>query len=261
MDAWSDAITAFSDYQRSAGHSAETVKLTGKHLRRFAAHSGIPPWEVEPRHLAAFVASRTWAPATRDSFRGRIRAFYRWAMLTGQVHLDPTRQLPGVKVPAQAPRPTPDDVLTTALAQIDDRTRLMVLLAANAGLRRAEIAAVHTRDVSGGQLRVKGKGGKVRMVPIHPAIAEALAGVDAGFVFPGNDNGHLSPDRVGRIISGALGPGWTAHTLRHRFATKGYGASHDLFGLQQVLGHASPNTTRRYTATSEAAALAIVMAS
>jgi integrase len=182
-------------------------------------------------------------------------------MLTGRVDLDPTRQLPGVKVPAQAPKPAPDDVLTTALGQIDDRTRLMILLAANAGLRRAEIAAVHTSDIQGGQLRVKGKGGKVRMVPIHPAIAEATADLEPGYVFPGNDQGHLSPDRVGRIISCALGPGWTAHTLRHRFATKGYAAGHDLFSLQRILGHSSPSTTQRYTATTDDAALAIVMAS
>ena len=62
----------------------------------------------------------------------------------------------------------------------------------------------------------------------------------------------MTADHVGRTLSRLLGPGWTAHTLRHRYASDVYGAAHDLRGVQTLLGHSSPVTTQIYTATHEA---------
>jgi integrase len=151
-------------------------------------------------------------------------------------------------------------VLADALERSSERTRLMLLLAAYAGLRRAEIAKLHTCDLVDGTMRIKGKGGRVRSVPIHPRIAAHLAGAPYGYLFPGSRGGHLSPDRVGRIMSDALGPGWTAHTLRHRFGTRLYAQSHDVLQAQQLLGHSSPATTQRYVRLPDDAAAAAVAA-
>jgi integrase len=256
------AIAAYAAFMLAAGWSTGTVTVKAKYLRRLqrASHP-LGPFEVTEDHLTAFMAHPGWSAETRKSARSSLVGFYGWAYRHDRIDRDPSARLPTVKVLDAPPRPAPDEALQNALERSDPRTRLMLLLAARGGLRRAEIAALHTSWVEGSALRVRGKGGKVRRVPIHPEVAEFLQGLPDGFVFPGQDGGHLSPDRVGRIMSEALGPGWTAHTLRHRFATRSYEATHDLFSLQQVLGHANPNTTRRYTATSEAAALAIVMAS
>ena len=126
----------------------------------------------------------------------------------------------------------------------------MLLLAAYGGLRRAEIAALHHGDIVDGVMRVHGKGGKVRTVPVHDRIASELPAGD-GYLFPGRDHGHLSPGQVGRLMSDALGPGWTAHTLRHRFGTRLYAGSRDILQAQSLLGHSSPATTQRYVAAPD----------
>jgi integrase len=260
---WSSALVTYCAWMVASGWSPGTIGVKTKYLRRLQRATGTTsPWDVTEDQLLAFLSEPHWAPETRKSVRSAVRTFYKWAYDSRRINVDPSGRLPTVKVPPAPPRPAPDAALENALERSEPRVRLMLLLAARGGLRRAEIASLHTSWVQGGSLRVKGKGGKSRLVPIHPDVADYLQGLPEGYVFPGNDRGHLSPDRVGRLMSDALGPGWTAHTLRHRFATKGYeGSGHDLFSLQEVMGHASSDTTRRYTATSFDAAMRIVMAS
>ena len=77
-------------------------------------------------------------------------------------------------------------------------------------------------------------------------LAMLLRRQPEGWLFPGNYNGHLSPRYVGTLISRLLPAGVTMHALRHRFATRAYSVNRDVFAVQQLLGHASPATTRRY---------------
>lgn len=133
----------------------------------------------------------------------------------------------------------------------------MVRLAGACGLRRAEIAQLRGDDIDNGWVRVTGKGGQVRAVPLPDDLAW-LGGVD-GWVFPNGRGGHLAPDTVGRLLRQVLGRG--GHTLRHRYATTVYAGTGDLRAVQELLGHASPVTTARYTLVSpkrlrEAAAFA-----
>lgn len=259
---WSAALLAFNAWMIASGWSPGTIGVKTKYLRRLERAVGTQsPWDVTEDQLLAFMAQPSWAPETRKSARSAVRTFYKWAYEARRIDADPSGRLPTVRVPPAPPRPTPDEALEAALEGSEPRVRLMLLLAARGGLRRAEVASLHTSCVEGPALRVRGKGGKTRRVPIHPEVAEYLQGLPEGYVFPGNDCGHLSPDRVGRLMSDALPPGWTAHTLRHRFATKGYAAGKDLFSLQELMGHASSATTKRYTLTSFDDAMRIVMAS
>ena len=139
----------------------------------------------------------------------------------------------------------------TALIRADQRTRLILRLGGEAGLRRAEIAQVHRRDVfqdlAGWSLLVHGKGGKLRTVPLGDDLAQAvLEECGTGFAFIGEDNGHLSARWVGKLATMVLPRPWTLHKLRHRFASRAYGATSDLLAVQRLLGHASPATTQRY---------------
>jgi integrase/recombinase XerC len=77
-------------------------------------------------------------------------------------------------------------------------------------------------------------------------VAQAIGG-RTGYLFPGKIDGHISADRVGHLLAAVLGDGWSAHTLRHRFATQAYACAHDLFAVQRLLGHSQPQTTLRYT--------------
>jgi site-specific recombinase XerD len=65
---------------------------------------------------------------------------------------------------------------------------------------------------------------------------------------------------VSKLLSRALGAGWTAHQLRHRFASTAYAAERDLRAVQELLGHSKPETTARYTAIPEGAKRAAVLA-
>jgi integrase/recombinase XerC len=262
---WEDAIDGYLAYTLASGSSPETIKVRRHYLWLLACRCRrVGPWCTTTDELTAVLATPGWAPETRKSARSSMRGFYRWGMDTGKTTSDPSRALPRVRVPLGSPRPAPRDVVAKALASANARGRLMVLLALLAGLRRAEIARVHRDEMfrSSGRdwsLRVVGKGGKVRTVPLHPVLAETLVAHKSGYLFPGNDHGHLSPDRTGRIIADLLGSGWTAHTLRHRFSTEAYASRHDLFAVQALLGHARPETTARYTAVPDESLRAAVL--
>lgn len=245
---WNAEVEAYVLHLRAAGMSAATIRLKRQHLERALTWFDAPsPWAVTLEQMTEYLAVHDWAPESRKSVRSSLRGFYQWAEDVGHVDVDPSRKLPKVSVPQGIPHPAPNPVFDQALAGADTRTLLMLQLAAYAGLRRAEIAGLHTDDVIGETLRVHGKGGKVRTLPLHAALVEALGAVPRGFVFPGRDRGHLSPDRVGRVMAEVLGSGWTAHSLRHRFATRAYAADRDLLTVQQLLGHSSVATTQRYT--------------
>lgn len=260
---WEDAIDSYLAYTIASGSGRETCRLRRHYLGVLARSCYCTgPWQATTDDLIAVLATEGWAPETRKSARSSMRGFYRWGMDTGKTTTDPSRALPRVRVPLGSPRPAPRDVVAKALASADGRGRLMVLLALLAGLRRAEIARVHRDDMihnlSDWSLRVVGKGGKIRVLPLHPVLAETMFH-KSGYLFPGQDHGHLSPDRTGRIIAGLLGPGWTAHTLRHRFSTEAYASRHDLFAVQALLGHARPETTARYTAVPDESLRAAVL--
>lgn len=69
-----------------------------------------------------------------------------------------------------------------------------------------------------------------------------------GYLFPGRFVGHVEESYIGDHISHLLPDGYAAHTLRHRFATTAYAATHDLFVVAELLGHESVETTEHYVA-------------
>lgn len=142
----------------------------------------------------------------------------------------------------------------------DDRVGTMAMLAAYCGLRRAEIARVHRRDLVGEELLIRGKGGKVRAVPV--TSFELLRRLDCAvdWLFPNGQGDHLTPGHVGRLLSAAMPEGWTAHTLRHRMASVSYAGTRDLLAVGAVLGHSRPETTQRYIRLPDDALRAAVRA-
>lgn len=145
-----------------------------------------------------------------------------------------------------------------------DRKGLAVLIGLYAGLRRAEIAGLRYSDIGNDDwLTIEGKGNIIREFPLHPVVVEALrahraAGSigpvrsqDAGFVFPGRWGGGANPATVwGWVrevsVAGGLDPIAT-HVLRHTALTNALDATRDLRAVQEIAGHASPETTAGYT--------------
>lgn len=250
---WDEALTAFETTLRAAGRSEHTIYLRRRHLITLARHvDPRGPDEVTEADLEEWLGARGWAIETRRSHRSGVRTFFAWAARRGIVSTDPSRDLPPIRPALPQPRPAPDAALLAALSSNDPRVRLGVRLGSEAGLRRGEMVRVHARDIisdlTGYSLIVHGKGNRIRIVPLNDSLARKLREVTShgGYAFPGDDNGHLSAGWLGRLISRALPQGVTPHALRHRFATRAYSASRDVFAVQELLGHSSPETTRRY---------------
>ncbi|MFZ4843007.1 tyrosine-type recombinase/integrase [Mycetocola saprophilus] len=249
---WPEAIEQYLFSQTVAGAPATTRETRRQHLAHLAARINTPPFQVTGAQLVEWAAGQKWARETRRGRRSTFRSFYEWGTQAGHLgdHENPALMLPRVKAAEPAPRPAPDRVYHEALMKAGERERLILRLAAEIGMRRAEVAQVHTDDVIedllGHSLRVHGKGLKKRTVPLTPGVAADLLALPEGFAFPGAIDGHLSPRWVGKIITKLMPGKWTMHTLRHRFATRTYAASRDLLVVQGLLGHATPTTTQRY---------------
>lgn len=210
---------------------------------------------MHPKRLVKVFGDLACAQETRRSRRTTLRAFYRWAVDAGETTTNTALALPVVKATRPNPRPVPDRVYAQSLAAATPREALMIRLAAEAGLRRTEVATGHSdnliEDLEGWTLRVLGKGNKVRDVPLPDDLADELLALPAGWFFPGGDNGHLSPRWVGTLLSRLMPGVWTMHKLRHRAATRWYEVDRDVFVVQQLLGHASPATTQAYVAVRD----------
>lgn len=277
--AWTVPLAEWLTWLRGAARSESTIRTRAEHIENLAQlHAD--PWDVTETDLMRWLSRADLAPATKRARRSSARAFYSWAARVGNVATDPARDLDPITQPRPLPRPTPTQVIRDAVTVADDRVQLALTIAAYAGLRRAEIAALHTRDLGETSIRVTGKGGRERLVPIHPELRGILdaeltrrrLGSDVGtgwghvippadgWLFPGLDpTKHLTPRWLGTLISRTLGPGWTAHTLRHRFASQAYATQRDLRAVQELLGHSKPETTARYAAVPDGAMNAAVL--
>ena len=248
---WHHDIMDWVAYLMAIGSPATTISLRRHHMQQLAAGVGGSPQTLTFDELVDWFAARDWAPNTRRSYRCTMRAFYSWAMATGRVTSSPAHLLPPVRVPRGRPRPTPEAIYRAALQMADGRTTLAILLAAQCGLRRGEIARTRREDLLddlvGSALRVTGKGGHERLVPLPGDLAELIEAAPDGWLFPSPQGGHLTPHHLGKLVSACLPDGWTTHTLRHRCATVSYASTHDLRAVQELLGHAKPETTAVYT--------------
>jgi len=262
---WATAIDAWLVSLRAAGQPETTLRTRRQHVSQLARSGGHgDPFAVTGEDLLTWFGAHAWAAETRHAHRGSLRSFYAWAHHRSFVQIDPALELPKVRRTPPRARPLPDRHAAAALGVATDREALMIRLAGEHGLRRAEIAVVHTRDVThdllGYSLIVHGKGGRERQVPLADDVADAILDA-AGYAFPGKIDGHLSPWWVGKLVSRLLPAGWTTHTLRHRFATVSYAEDHDVFAVQDLMGHASPATTLRYVQLPDDAKRRLVAAS
>lgn len=238
--------------------AASTLRQRRYIIRAFAARHDLlaaTPDDVQS-HLLAF---RGGAEG-RKSVLSTLRGFYRWALAADLIDRDPTRLARPITVDAGVPRPLPEPILRAALERADRETTVMLLLGAYAGLRRSEIAGLHCDNVTDIGLIVTGKGGKTRRVPAHPLLAPHLHADGWFFPSPRHPGRHVTGDYVAARVCAVLPDGWTAHNLRHRFATQAYRSTKDIRAVQQLLGHASPTTTARYTLVDQDALAAAVNA-
>lgn len=241
---------------------------------------------LRPATLRRFLAQRVEQGAsarTRARNLAAIRSFLTFLEREGLAQAAPARAVKTPKLPDRLPRPVDADAaLQMARGQADDfeaepwiiaRNAAVFSLMYGAGLRVSEALSITARDApSAGakSLRITGKGGKTRIVPVLPAISEACDAYkrlvpyalepDEPF-FRGFRGGPLDQRIVRRVTQTARGrlglpASATPHALRHAFATHLLGNGGDLRTIQDLLGHASLSTTQVYTRVDSAALLA-----
>jgi integrase/recombinase XerC len=245
-----------------AGHKGEAVSLNAL---SDTALSDFRAWLSRRAMEGAGVASRA------RNLSG-VRNFFRWLDRQGLMHNPAATLVRNPRKPQKLPRPlTQADALATVDIAADMpeerwvglRDRALMALLYGCGLRISEALSLSVDQFPRGEegLRVDGKGRKQRLVPVIEPVRQAVArylearpfaATAESPLFIGTRGGRLSSgvaERQMRVLRGALGLPETAtpHALRHSFATHLLSAGADLRSIQDLLGHASLNSTQRYT--------------
>lgn len=272
-----------ADNRRRSPH---TVRAYVAAAQRMIAARGCDDWaaaaRIETHDLRAHLAARRAEGLGNASAARELSALKAFIAYAREQAGDPDPAAPrltGPRLKKGLPRPvTPDEAVNIAelvegLAAKDwigARDRAVLLLLYGAGLRIAEALSLTGRDRDPGEvLRVTGKGGKQRVVPVLPIVRAAVADYAAACpfllapnepLFRGEKGGPLSPGMVQRAMAQArralgLPDTATPHALRHSFATHLLSAGADLRSLQELLGHASLGSTQIYTRVDAAALL------
>lgn len=248
---WAQAINDYIDAQIAGGAPRTTLRTRRDHLQHLARRIGAGPWTMTGAELVGYLAQQNWERETRRGRRGTFVSFYSWAIRAGWTTDDPLVAVDRVRAADPNPRPVPDRVYLEALVRADADEALWIDLAAEHGLRRAEISVIHSDDVQetllGFDLLVHGKGGKFRTVPLTRGMARALLDRPRGYLFRGDDEGHISPRWLGKRVNMLLEGDWTIHKLRHRAASRFWvNSGGDPYAVADLMGWASLNMVRVY---------------
>lgn len=275
-------IAHLRDERRFADNSVDAYERdVAAFLGFLSGHLGGEPSvrdlaELEPRDLRAYLAYRRQGlDALSDRSISRalaaIRSFYRYLERRHGVANARLALVRGPKLKATLPRPVSEAAARNLISEAGDAAAqewigardaaLMTLLYA-AGLRISEALALTGADMSLPEaLRVVGKGGKERIVPLLAAAREAVeryaqlcpyALTEDAPLFRASRGGAMSPRMAQAVMAtlrGRLGlpSSATPHALRHAFATHLLANGGDLRAIQDLLGHESLSTTQRYT--------------
>lgn len=249
------------DYRRHLGRrhlAASTIHRYLVDLRAFARHlepRGLT--EADSETIERFLDGRDLEARARYRWLSELHRFYAWAVAHGHADNDPTVTIERPRLSRLLPRPVDDEVLAVSMRVAGPQMTAWVALAAYAGLRCAEIATLDRASIGPTAIRVVGKGGHERIVPLHPVVAEALTGCSlarSGPVFRREGGQPYTPKEVSSRAAWffeAIGyPGVTLHQYRHSFGTRVYRSSLNLRATQELLGHADPATTAGYAAVN-----------
>jgi integrase/recombinase XerC len=255
--------------ERHRGESltvAGLASVTPAEVRAWLAHLRQGDHPLSPRSLSQALSA--------------VRTFHRFLDRRLDAPNAALALVRGPRVKPGAPRPVSEDQARGMIAEpaLDPdredwevaRDQAVLTLLYGCGLRISEALSLNRADAPlGDQVRITGKGSKTRIVPVLPAVREAIDGYLAHVpfvveadqpLFRAKRGGPLSPRHVQamvQLLRGRLGlpDSATPHALRHSFATHLLGAGADLRSIQELLGHASLSTTQRYTQVDAAGLL------
>jgi integrase/recombinase XerD len=267
------------------GLARNTLEAYRRDLARYAAHLGLDgvrdATKANEAEVAGFVGALSgteYAPGKRYRASSvaralaAVRTFHLFLLREGEARANPAERVARPKVPRNLPRPLTVAEVEAILAVatktdpggLRDRAILETLY--GAGIRISELVGmdVDDVDVDDASVRVMGKGGKERVVPLGRFALEALAAYltrarpaiagprSGGALYLNRRGGRLSRQGAANILKDAawkagLSKRVTPHTLRHSFATHLLEGGADIRVVQELLGHATLATTQIYT--------------
>lgn len=288
--ALSDWLSQMAALKDASDHTLDAYRSDVSGFLSFVSHhfdgaAGINQLrDLKTRDMRAWMAhERSTGKGARSLGRSlsAVKGFARW-LADREVDFDATAILSARAPRFQRPLPRPLNEeaardVTSAISEekadawIRARDMAVVTLMYGSGLRISEALSLSGRDAdvvttAGASLRIVGKGGKERLVPVIPAAADAVAHylrlspwpckADSA-LFRGKRGGALNPRQISKAMEGVrlrlgLPASATPHALRHSFATHLLSAGGDLRAIQELLGHSNLSTTQIYTSVDTA---------
>ena len=270
---WQDALARFDDWQLARGMGEKTRRAYGVDLAQLAQWASAR--ELDPhvlthrelRHFAGVVSERGAMKSTVARKLAAIRTFYRHLVERGELEANPADLVSSPKKDSYLPKVLKPDEVGELLERIpgstplDVRDSALLELAYAAGLRAEELVNLDVKnlDADAEEVRVEGKGGRTRVVPVgehawralERYLARGRSVLSAGeseALFLSKTGKRLSTSDVRRRLKlQTRRAGISPHTLRHSFATHLLEGGADLRTIQELLGHSSISTTQTYT--------------
>lgn len=243
-------------WQTARRLSSRTITERSRVLAQFHTDIGVQPAHAQSIDIMRWLAANDqWSQGTVCAYYAYLNGWYKW-LQAQDIRVDnPMAKIGAPKTPERLPRPVSDaEVRALLTSSTHTRTHAMILLASLQGLRVHEIAKIRAEDINidAGTLTVKGKGGSLHSLPLHPRVAEwAWRMPRRGFWFASQYRlgEHIRPKSVSQAISAAMdrcGIRATPHALRHYFATKLLADGADIYLVRDLLRHKNVSTTAIY---------------
>jgi integrase/recombinase XerC len=272
--AWLERFqTHLATERRLSPHTAAAYRRDLAALERWCAQQPLADWDaLDEQHVRSFAARSHAAGLDPRSVQRRlsaVRTFYEFLLREGAVRRNPGVDVRAPKASRRLPATLDADQMARLLAleprqPLDQRDLAMMELFYSSGLRLAELIGLDLGDLDLKErmVRVSGKGGKDRIVPVGGkalaalqqwlGLRTALAAVGETAIFVGRRGRRVGARAVQlRVAAHARAQGLPAHVhphvFRHSFATHLLESSRDLRGVQELLGHANISTTQVYT--------------
>lgn len=261
----SELIPLYLAWLRAGGRSANTIRKRQWLLQHADQHLPYGVDNADPDEWAAYLGEPGWSAWTRATYYRHANGYYTWAVNGDRLTLNPLVGLIRPPDGDRIPDPATDAELAAALDLLPEQPwRMAVRLASWAGLRCCEIVTVRREDCTAEWLRVRGKGGKIGLVPMAPQLWSVIAPLPAGVLVVGARGRPLTAQMLTQMqhkVWRRIGqPGQHLHRFRHWCGTTIQRATGNIRVTQKVLRHVSVRSTEGYTMVSDAALHAAVAA-
>jgi len=266
---YTTAVTILRKFLEQNGLPSDVTQIGVQEFRRFILHlQGAQAYKAHP---FTPLQQKQLTGHTINCYLRAIRAFWGWLVSEDIIESNPFGKIKVPKPPKKVILPFTGEQIRNLLAVIDEhspigfRDRTIILTLLDTGLRVSELTGLKLNDANLNErsLRVRGKGGKERVVPIGATVQRAIARYInrcrpdpanqlAEYIFLTRAGEPLTANRVESIVEvyakkgGIAGVRCSPHTFRHTFAISYLRNGGDVFLLQRILGHGTLDMVRNY---------------